>query len=39
MQSKLIASGYRFTPMVDLIVTSPQFLNKRRLDSQGQKGE
>jgi len=27
------ANGY------DLIVTSPQFLNKRRLDSQGQKGE
>ena len=39
MQAKLMASGYRFTPMVDLIVTSPQFLNKRRLDSQGQKGE
>ena len=39
MQAKLMAKGYRFTPMVDLIVTSPQFLNKRRLDSQGQKGE
>jgi hypothetical protein len=39
MQSKLMASGYRITPVVDLIVTSPQFLNKRRLDSQGQKGE
>jgi hypothetical protein len=39
MQTRLAASGYRLTPMVDLIVTSPQFLNKRRLDSQGQKGE
>ena len=39
MQARLMASGHRFTPMVDLIVTSPQFLNKRRLDSEGQKGE
>ena len=39
MQAKLTANGYRFTPLVETIVTSPQFLNKRSLDSQGQKGE
>ena len=39
MQSKLVASSYRFTPLVEVIVTSPQFLNKRSLDSHGQKGE
>ena len=39
MQTKLIASGYRFTPLVEVIVTSPQFLNKRSLDSQIRKGE
>lgn len=35
----LKANGYRFTPLVETIVTSPQFLNKRRIDSQQQKGE
>ena len=30
MQAKLAASGYRFTPLVEAIVTSPQFLNKRQ---------
>jgi hypothetical protein len=39
MQTKLAAAGYRFAPLVETIVTSPQFLNKRRMDSQGQKGE
>ena len=39
MQAKLAANGYRFTPLVETIVTSPQFLNKRSPDSQGQKGE
>ena len=39
MQTKLAANGYRFTPLVETIVTSPQFLNKRSLVSQGQKGE
>ena len=35
MQTKLAENGYRFTPLVDTIVTSPQFLNRRSLDSQG----
>jgi Protein of unknown function (DUF1592)/Protein of unknown function (DUF1588)/Protein of unknown function (DUF1587)/Protein of unknown function (DUF1585)/Protein of unknown function (DUF1595) len=39
MQAKLAANDYRFAPLIELIVTSPQFLNKRGLDSQGQKGE
>jgi hypothetical protein len=39
MQTKLVANSYRFTPLVEVIVTSPQFLNKRSLDSHGQKGE
>jgi hypothetical protein len=39
MQSSLAANGYRFTPLVDTIVTSPQFLNKRSLSSQGTGGE
>jgi hypothetical protein len=38
MQAKLAANAYRFTPLVEAIVTSPQFLNKRSPDSQGQKG-
>ena len=29
MQSKLAANAYRFTPLVETIVTSPQFRNKR----------
>ena len=33
MQTKLMANGYRFTPLVEIIVTSPQFLNKRRIDA------
>jgi mono/diheme cytochrome c family protein len=32
IQTKLTADGYRFTPLVEMIVTSPQFLNKRRTD-------
>jgi hypothetical protein len=39
MQTVLASQGYRFAPLVDIIVTSPQFLNKRSLDSQEQKGE
>jgi hypothetical protein len=39
MQTKLAANGYRFTPLVETIVTSPQFLKKRSQGSQGQKGE
>jgi hypothetical protein len=33
MQTKLMANGYRSTPLVEIIVTSPQFLNKRRMDA------
>jgi hypothetical protein len=29
MHSKLAASGYRFSTLIECIVTSPQFLNKR----------
>ena len=29
MQAKLAANGYRFHSLVETIVTSPQFLNKR----------
>ena len=41
MQAKLIANDYRFTPLVETIVSSPQFLNQRRIDAQQQtkKGE
>ena len=42
MQTKLTVEGYRFTPLVKMIVTSPQFLNKRRTDTPVQtarKGE
>jgi hypothetical protein len=36
MESRLEAGGDRFTPLVDAIVTSPQFLNKRRTLLQAQ---
>jgi hypothetical protein len=36
MQAKLIANDYRFTPLVETIVSSPQFLNQRRVDAQQQ---
>lgn len=44
MQTSLTANGYRFSPLVETIVTSPQFLNKRAvvnqtLDSRQQKGD
>jgi hypothetical protein len=43
MQTKLAAGGYRFTPLVETIVSTPQFLNKRRSDfpehKVAQKGE
>jgi hypothetical protein len=39
MDTKLMANGYRFTPLVEIIITSPQFLNKRSLDSKERKGE
>jgi hypothetical protein len=45
MKAKLKANGYRFDSLVETIVTSPQFLNKRipdphpTLESQLRKGE
>ena len=39
MQAKLAASGYRFGPLVETIVTSPQFLYKRSLVSKEQRGD
>jgi hypothetical protein len=36
MQTRLAANGYGFTPLVETIVASPQFLNKRSLDSPEQ---
>jgi Protein of unknown function (DUF1585) len=39
MEAKLTASAYRFTPLIDIIVTSPQFLNKRSPVLQERKGE
>jgi hypothetical protein len=38
MRTALAANGYRFTPLVEVIVTSPQFVNKRSTISRGQKG-
>jgi Protein of unknown function (DUF1592)/Protein of unknown function (DUF1588)/Protein of unknown function (DUF1585)/Protein of unknown function (DUF1595) len=38
MQTRLIADGYRFTPLVETIVSSPQFVNKRSTDSLELKG-
>lgn len=37
MQSKLSANGYRFDTMIETIVTSPQFLNKRGRDDYAAK--
>jgi len=45
MKTRLTASGYRFNTLLEAIVTSPQFLNKRSPDSrvtpesQSRKGE
>ncbi len=45
MQSRLAANGYRFSSLVETIITSPQFLNKResesppKRDSEPRKGE
>ena len=33
MQTRLAANGYRFASLVETIVTSPQFLNRRNPDS------
>ena len=32
MRAKLVANGYRFSNLVETIVTSPQFLNRRVSD-------
>jgi hypothetical protein len=37
MQRKLAADGYRFASLVESIVTSPQFLNKRGRDDLAQR--
>jgi hypothetical protein len=39
MQTKLVASGYRFASLVEAIVASPQFRTKRAADAAAQKGE
>ena len=45
MQARLAANGYRFATLVETIVTSPQFLNRRdpgsraKPDSQPEKGQ
>jgi hypothetical protein len=39
MKTALAANGYRFDSLVNTIVTSPQFLNKRSPDLLQQKGE
>jgi hypothetical protein len=39
MRTVLAANGYRFTPLVEIIVTSPQFMNKRKMRAPEQKGE
>ncbi len=39
MQTKLTANAYRFNTLIETIITSPQFLNKRSPGSQEQKGE
>jgi mono/diheme cytochrome c family protein len=39
MRATLSANGYRFTSMVETIVTSPQFLNRRLPAAREQKGD
>jgi hypothetical protein len=39
MQTKLTANAYRFNTLIETIITSPQFLNKRSPGSPEQKGE
>jgi hypothetical protein len=38
MRETLTASGYRFAPLVEIIVTGPQFLNRRTADFGQKKG-
>jgi hypothetical protein len=39
MRTQLASSGYRFNSLVEAIVISPQFLNRRTTDPTEQKGE
>ena len=39
MRKAVTANGYRFSPLVETIVTSPQFLNRRISDFTQQKGD
>jgi hypothetical protein len=39
MRTKLAESGYRISSLIETIVTSPQFLNRRTPDFDRQKGE
>ncbi len=39
MEQRLSGGGFRFSEMIETIVTSPQFLNKRVPDLQPRKGE
>ena len=39
MKNEIAANGNRFLPLVEAIVTSPQFLSRRSSNSQDQKGE
>ena len=37
MNTQLVASGYRVSALIETIVTSPQFLNRRTADPTGRK--
>ena len=39
MHARLVANGYRFASLVEIIVATPQFRNKRASDAPEQKGE
>lgn len=39
MQTTLVTNGYRFHSLVETIVTSPQFVNRRSSEAAEQKGE
>jgi hypothetical protein len=38
MKAALAANGYRFTSLVEAIVTSPQFVNRRPADLPDRRG-
>jgi hypothetical protein len=39
MRAKMAVGGYRISSLVEAIVSSPQFLNRRNPDAPGQKGD